>query len=342
MYCTSSMMDCGTLYQLRNLISRKNVVKSPKESFTACEDFFLLVVEAHIVSAILKCFEMSSLDDTPCKSWFPEGSASLNPLERRNVMMLAVHTVVEKFVDISFGEKKKREKKRGKGKQPEDSSDRVYAYACGALTHGLLYMEFRDAIREGDGQRILRCWRYFLMLFKETKRTNYSGEAFTLLAQHHFLLSPREAMQLLWNRTVNVHGHAGRNISCDLHMEHLNREAKSGITGIGSNVKDGAVKRVGKSIGHTISVLSNFDIINGIKEPSGRHSKRSTAKDMKLLLKQLQDSNVFNEIPGRRHKSFPKFEANPTLYLSVQKITQWMEEKVQKLLTFHQATVDHD
>ena len=74
------------------------------------------------------------------------------------------------------------------------------------------------------------------MLFKETGRINYSVEAFNLLAQHHFLLSTRVAMQLLWNRNVNAHGHAGRNVPCDLFMEHLNREAKNGITSIGSSL----------------------------------------------------------------------------------------------------------
>ena len=110
-----------------------------------------------------------------------------------------------------------------------------------------------------------------------------------------------------------------------------NREAKGGIAGIRSNLADDSVKRVGKSIGYTVGVLSNFDAINGI---SGRHSKRSTVKDMKLLLKQLyEETEVFTENTGRFHKSFPKFKANPTRYLSVKKTTQWMGEKLQKLLT---------
>ncbi len=98
------------------------------------------------------------------------------------------------------------------------------------------------------------------------------------------MLSPRAAMQLLWNRTVNVHGRPGRNISCDLHMEHLNRAAKNDIVGIGSNITDQAVKRVGKSVGYTVSILQKFDSTNEIKQPSGRHSKRSIAKDMKIIL----------------------------------------------------------
>jgi len=76
-------------------------------------------------------------------------------------------------------------------------------------------MEFNDAIREGDGLRILHCWKYFLLHFKEANRKNYAIEAFNLLAQYHVVLSPRMAMQLLWNRTINTHGRPGKNIPCD-------------------------------------------------------------------------------------------------------------------------------
>ena len=107
----------------------------------------------------------------------------------------------------------------------------MHAYACNLVSSGLLYMEFVDAIREGDGHRIIRCWRYFLLHFKIERRINYSIEAFTLLSQYQFLLSPRMAMQLTWNRTINIHGHPGKNVSCDLHLEHLNKEAKKSIAG---------------------------------------------------------------------------------------------------------------
>ena len=54
---------------------------------------------------------------------------------------------------------------------------------------GLLYMEFCDGIREGDGARIIRCWRYFLPMFKASGRTNYVVEAFNLLFQLHWTKS---------------------------------------------------------------------------------------------------------------------------------------------------------
>ena len=38
------------------------------------------------------------------------------------------------------------------------SKDDVYRYACELLSLGLLYSEYSDAIKEGDGQRVFRCF----------------------------------------------------------------------------------------------------------------------------------------------------------------------------------------
>jgi len=62
----------------------------------------------------------------------------------------------------------------------------------------------------------------FLVYFKSSGGANYSTESFVLLALEKCLFSPGMSMQLKWNRTINVHGLPGRNVSCDLHIEHLN------------------------------------------------------------------------------------------------------------------------
>ena len=40
-------------------------------------------------------------------------------------------------------------------------ADHVLEYTKETLSLGLLLLEFKDAIREGDGSRVLRCWKYF-------------------------------------------------------------------------------------------------------------------------------------------------------------------------------------
>ena len=142
----------------------------------------------------------------------------------------------------------------------------MFSYAREVLTLGLLYLEFVDAIINGDGSRIFRCWEFFLSYFKSSNRVNYSIEAFILSAQEKYLFSSRMSMQLKWSQTVNVHGRQGKNISCDLHMEHLNRECKDAMRELGTNLNNASIKRIGKSIGKTVKLLNVFDHESGLKQ----------------------------------------------------------------------------
>jgi hypothetical protein len=142
-------------------------------------------------------------------------------------------------------------------------------------------------------------------------------------------------MQLQWSRTVNVHGRPGKKVPCDLHMEHLNRECKGSIGGLGANVTDAAIRRVGKSLCSSCKILDNFDQINSITPESGYHTVRSSDADIAKLLKQLhEDTKVFSCIPGRHHIHFPNFESNQVRNLSKPKLLQWFQERLQQSLAF--------
>ena len=45
----------------------------------------------------------------------------------------------------------------GEGTIVDDQPDGVFCYAQEVLTYGILYAEFEDAIKEGDGPRVIRC-----------------------------------------------------------------------------------------------------------------------------------------------------------------------------------------
>ena len=145
--------------------------------------------------------------------------------------------VTNEFMDLSYPTAAKKD------------DDHVQAYAKEVLSLGLLLMEFVDGVREADGKRIIRCWKYFLPLFKCSDRSNYSVEAFNLLFEYEYALTPRMKQQMMWERTVNVHGKPGRNVSMDLHMEHINKECKQAMDSLASNIGNKAINRIGQSIG---------------------------------------------------------------------------------------------
>ncbi len=47
--------------------------------------------------------------------------------------------------------------------------DGVFSYACAVMCDGLLLLQLRDAIHQGDG---LRCWKFLLLYFKSLSITN--------------------------------------------------------------------------------------------------------------------------------------------------------------------------
>ena len=78
-------------------------------------------------------------------------------------------------------------------------------------------------------------WKYLTLLFFSNGRTKYAMEALTLQFQQYGL-PPHQAFEVKWSRFINSKGGMGNNVSCDLHMEHLNRACKTTIAGVGANV----------------------------------------------------------------------------------------------------------
>ena len=186
-YSRKSAQEHGTLYQLRNLLKQSNVVTKPKRNFNSCEDFFLLIVAGHIVTASMNILNMKSKQDQPTLEAVPDLTEKwTEPKESRKLALSTVcETVVDKFVSFQFHNK------------PAPESDQVYAYATQIISIGCFYLELSDAIREGDGERVITCWRYLLPTFRSSGRKNYSVEALNLLYQHDFLLTPRQSAELL-------------------------------------------------------------------------------------------------------------------------------------------------
>ncbi len=92
-------------------------------------------------------FNMNSLDDRPSMMFFPNKSEDLTA-DQQTRLVLAIAHLVDTFVDTNIPS--------ASSSPVEPPQDGVHAHACGMLSSGLLLLEFKDAIREGDGNRIIR------------------------------------------------------------------------------------------------------------------------------------------------------------------------------------------
>ena len=138
----------GNLYQLRYLVNRRTVVSDPSNDLDACEDFLKLIVTAHILAAIMAVLGMETLDDNPSPQLFPEKEAK----EKTAILQSVAKVVLNDYTDFSFPARTQSTSPKGK--------DHAHEYAKEVLTLGLFFLDYKDAIREGDGARVLRSWKY--------------------------------------------------------------------------------------------------------------------------------------------------------------------------------------
>ena len=59
-------------------------------------------------------------------------------------------------------------------------------YATEVMTLGLIWENFHDATREGDGERLIRISKFLLLIFKAARRKNYSIKALNLELQINY------------------------------------------------------------------------------------------------------------------------------------------------------------
>ena len=114
-------------------------------------------------------------------------------------------------------------------KDEESKVDGVYDYGCQTLSLGLLLRDADDAVKEGDGERMCRVWKFLTLLYRVGGNNKYALAGLRLTASQVGLLTPRQAHQLKWNRFAATKQGPGKRISRDLRLESNNVVAKEEI-----------------------------------------------------------------------------------------------------------------
>ena len=262
---------------------------------------------------------MKSLDDVPTTGDIDPNTWMLPDGDRKSALYSFCQEVIDEHVNFSFCS------------EVNCSTDGVLNYTNEVMSLGIFYLNYKDAVREGDGERVLLCWKYLLPIFKVTDRRNYSLEVLRMLYSFHFTLSPRQKHQLLWSWFVNVRGLPGHNIAADLHMEHLNHVCKQAVRGIGANKTKESITRIGKAIGPLAEVTSNFDRDVLTLSNNGHHKVASAKKDNSTVINELLNhARMFEETENRHLYYFKNFCKKGSLFMKVSKkqITKWIQDNV--------------
>ena len=212
-------------------------------------------------------------------------------------------------------------------KTPEATikEDHILNYQKANFTINLLLRNINDAIRQGDGERLINSYRLALLYFKVTGHHKYSYTILKLL--YRIKLVPEDAFKLIWSRFVNTTGYKGRNISPDLHLEHLNNFLKELLRALRSNINETNAERVACSLKNIKLIIQNFESSIELNDRPNKKSTPSTFDDVKKLATAYNEAKVFEEKLGRENESYPKFKAKILDDLNTNDLYLWLINK---------------
>jgi len=330
LYKTKSSNEHGTLYQLRNLIERRNVVTTVSKDYHAVSAFFDLAVECHVVAAAMQVLEMEDIDAKP--ACLPRRMEIVDKHKKSQILHSIAALIIDRFIfnkmtavlegmtddDIQLPEEP----------VPQNEPDHVLNYASAVMKYGLLRRVALMSTKSGDGERALRHWKFAIPLYHEAHKTKYRLEGFLLIASVKALLPARLSKQVLCSRFVNLTGGEGNNLDGDYVLELQNNLAKSKIKTLGPNHTPEMVMRIGKTMMFSHEVTRCLGSQLGVAPISRTHTSQETTRDKHLIIEELHlIAKVFHYIPGREHATFSQQPDDIYSAIKVPELHKWLHEK---------------
>ncbi|XP_065061936.1 uncharacterized protein LOC135688833 [Rhopilema esculentum] len=185
-----------------------------------------------------------------------------------------------------------------------ENRDDMLNYQLVLLEFGMLVQNFFDAIIEGDGERIVRCWEFFLPYLRCDGQgsTHYALEAFYLLCRVNALLTPKAAHELKWNRFFKNKNGPGGKIPLNLSLEHHNKLIETLMQSLGpSGTNQHCLNRYIKAIRVNKDVLDRFDQQIFFKKGSREHKDRCEKADLYKNVNELVENYALTHMNGRKY-----------------------------------------
>ena len=315
------------------------MTNDPKKDVDACIDLIYAVVKGHFLACACELFGASSLDEALI---LPLGIHTAPKQQQLAFIYKMARMVVDRcsLIESAFTSETAPDPTAGvsttmgrvatAATRAATPIDGKYNYARVLCHYGSLVMEFRDGWAEGDGERVLRCWKLFLPHFKAAGRTKYSLEALRVQMQANITLSPNLAHQVKWNRFVNEKGGAGKNIPFDLYNEHVNKKLQQTSQSMGPNLTEKAIQRAARSITTLHNICDKFDKETAVPFRTIAHSTRPDKEDIKKVVDVVLKNKLLVKMSARSHRSFPGIALNPLHKFDSNKTIKWVKAKIKE------------
>ena len=320
---TNSGREMGTIRYFREKLQRRNVTQDVKH-YEDCEQLFLSIGRCFAVEALIKFFDMVDQNSLPTKNRPP-----YYILEVGNNKQVYCDSVLDKFMDQFLLQPTQDPVEH----DPINDEDFVHNYSVCILKYFFILLDFKDAVREGNGARLATLHKVLVQHFKSSPGFNsYAIEMLINVVQNEVFLTDAEAHNCVWASTANWTGGPGRNIEIDLLQENCNRDLKKQIKLMGANKTNKAIDRSSRASGGERQIVENYDqqVNRGVHSSS--HSHQSSVLDEKKILADLRTLKPFDTVPNRKHESFQEISSEPLATLDETALAKWLSRHKKNLL----------
>ena len=178
--------------------------------------------------------------------------------------------------------------------------DDLKNYSTQLLQWYLHFIEFQDAIKEGDIFRCNICLKMMIPFFYgHSARSKYFVECIDYILKTEVLLPPLLAMRCRLGSFVNPHGGAGNNKPADMQQENNILVLKDVIKGLGAGKTDKAIVRASLAAPVVDAITEQYKKMLGIHLRNGRHVKKSNMQDVTAVVGLASALDPFAFFAGR-------------------------------------------
>lgn len=175
-------------------------------------------------------------------------------------------------------------------------SNTLKTYGTNFLQWFFCIIQFKDAIKEGDVQRINITMKHMIPFFySHSPLSKYLVECVDYILKTEHTLSPYMACKVRAASCVNMKGKSGKNKAADLHKENQVKYLKTLIRSLGANKTEQSIVSITKA-GPVISEISdNFDEMTGAKKLKTTHKEKSRKEDIEIITEYLYKLKMWND-----------------------------------------------
>ncbi|CAG2230062.1 unnamed protein product [Mytilus edulis] len=175
---------------------------------------------------------------------------------------------------------------------------------------------------------------YILSQLYSKSTCKYFGELVNYLLLTKHLLSPEMSLRTLEGALINTKGGQGKNKEADL-VQYVIRSKKDLIRSLGANKTEKAVMRACGAADTCVGVGRTVDGCLGLPKLSVNHTKKSSVKDLEILVKCLKTVDPFTYHKGRNLKSFCNIRKHPDRIINMEEMLDLIRKKVRKFFIDH-------